>query len=221
MTISSPLVIDYFSDVLCVWAWISQRRVEELHRQFGDNIIIKPRFIDIFGNVEHKMTTNWQNKGGLDAFAKHVHNAASNFEHVGIHPDLWQVNVPTTSANAHLMIKAVDLVAGEQIAQQYALAVRKAFYLSAQDISDMSVLLDLLTQFKLEQSSISEVLNNGTALASLMTDQQLAKKDQVKGSPTFVMDNGRQSLFGNVGYRVLQANVEELLANHECEASWC
>jgi predicted DsbA family dithiol-disulfide isomerase len=25
-----PLVIDYYSDILCVWAWIAQRRIEEL-----------------------------------------------------------------------------------------------------------------------------------------------------------------------------------------------
>ena len=41
-------------------------------------------------------------------------------------------------------------------------------------------------------------------------------------SPTFIMNEGRQKLFGNVGYRGLEANVGELLRSApEDEASWC
>jgi hypothetical protein len=32
---------------------------------------------------------------------------------------------------------------------------------------------------------------------------------------------GRQKLFGNVGYRLLEANVQELLRAPKDEASWC
>ncbi len=36
------------------------------------------------------------------------------------------------------------------------------------------------------------------------------------------MNHGRQKLFGNVGYRLLEANVEELLRGASpSEASWC
>ena len=35
------------------------------------------------------------------------------------------------------------------------------------------------------------------------------------------LDGGRQTLFGNVGYRVISANIEELLHQPSGEASWC
>jgi hypothetical protein len=35
------------------------------------------------------------------------------------------------------------------------------------------------------------------------------------------MNDGRQKLFGNVGYRLLEANVQELLRTPAGEASWC
>jgi protein-disulfide isomerase len=54
-----------------------------------------------------------------------------------------------------------------------------------------------------------------------MLDYQEAKKLSLKGSPSYIIDNGRQTLYGNVGYRVLLANVEELLNNPQEEASWC
>ena len=41
--------IDYFSDVLCVWAYLGQIRVDELKKTFGDNVSIHYRFMPIFG----------------------------------------------------------------------------------------------------------------------------------------------------------------------------
>ena len=31
----SPLSIDYYTDILCVWAWIAQRRIDQLNAQLG------------------------------------------------------------------------------------------------------------------------------------------------------------------------------------------
>lgn len=43
----------------------------------------------------------------------------------------------------------------------------------------------------------------------------------LKAALLLFLNEGRQILFGNVGYRVLQANIEELIKNPEVEASWC
>ncbi len=45
----TPITIHYFTDVLCIWAWISQRRIDELAEEFGDQIKIEHRFVDVFG----------------------------------------------------------------------------------------------------------------------------------------------------------------------------
>ncbi len=41
MTMSKPLSIDYYTDILCVWAWIAQRRIDELNSQLGDIIELR------------------------------------------------------------------------------------------------------------------------------------------------------------------------------------
>jgi predicted DsbA family dithiol-disulfide isomerase len=58
-------------------------------------------------------------------------------------------------------------------------------------------------------------------MAALSSDQRSAQDLGVRGSPTWVLNDGRQMLYGNVGYRILQANIEELLRQPTGEASWC
>ena len=36
-----------------------------------------------------------------------------------------------------------------------------------------------------------------------------------------LINEGRQKLYGNVGYRVIEANIEELLTDNTDRASWC
>ncbi|MCB1319116.1 MAG: hypothetical protein KDK34_02620, partial [Leptospiraceae bacterium] len=64
-------------------------------------------------------------------------------------------------------------------------------------------------------------LENGEAMAALMRDTQLCQDQGITGSPTIVLNEGRQKLFGNVGYRVIEANIREILRNPGNQASWC
>ena len=48
-------VIDYYTDILCVWAWIAQPRLEELQRQWGQQIEVRHRYVDIFGDAHTKI----------------------------------------------------------------------------------------------------------------------------------------------------------------------
>ena len=57
---SQPIIVSHFSDVLCIWAYIAQARVEQLKSTFQDKIDIQYHFITIFGDVERKLATNWK-----------------------------------------------------------------------------------------------------------------------------------------------------------------
>lgn len=217
----SPLVIDYYTDILCVWAWIAQRRVDELNNQLGDSIAIRYHYMDIFGDVQNKMNTQWQNKGKFEGFAKHVISAASDYENAPVNADLWQHSKPTTSATPHQYLKAVELAYGRDKSIEMALKFRQAFFVDALDISNINVLNTLLNQAGLDVGAINNTISDGSALAALMNNYQTAKQLSLKGSPSYIIDNGRQTLFGNVGYRVLLANVEERLKHPSDEASWC
>lgn len=218
---SSPLVVDYYSDILCVWAWIAQRRIDELNKQLGDKIELKYHYLDVFGDAINKIPTQWQQRGGYDGFAAHVVESASIYEDAHINKDIWAKVRPTSSANPHLVLKAIELTYSCKHSINLALKFRQAFFVEAKDISDISVLFTIIEEVGLDSSIVNKALLDGSAIAGLMNNYQEAKKLSLKGSPSYIIDNGRQTLYGNVGYRVLLANIEEQLNKPESEASWC
>ncbi|MCV6605048.1 MAG: DsbA family protein [Porticoccaceae bacterium] len=218
---NKPLIIDYYTDLLCVWAWIAQRRIEELKSAFGEAIELRHRYMDIFGDSGGKIPAQWAERESYQGFCQHVVNAAAPFKDAPVNSSIWSQVRPATSANAHLLLKAVELACGKQQAIATELTLRRAFFVDAVDIGHITTLLELLQQQNLDVEAVRQQLDSGAAMASLMGDYQQARLQGIKGSPSYVLDNGRQVLYGNVGYRVLHANIEELLNKPDGEASWC
>ena len=74
--------ITHFSDVLCVWAYVSQVRVDELQSNFGEAIELDYRYFHVFGDVHKKMDAAWKDRGGLLAYGEHVREVVDKFGHV-------------------------------------------------------------------------------------------------------------------------------------------
>jgi len=218
---AKPVVIDYYSDVLCVWAWIAQRRIDELNDTLAGKVELHYHYINVFGDAVNKIPTQWQEKGGFSGFAKHVIDSAAPYPDAPINAEIWQSVRPNTSANAHLILKATELSYGKEKSIELALLIRKAFFVDNQDVGELKVLFSLVELVGLNVEPVNKALNDGSAMASLMADYQQAKTLSLKGSPSYIIDNGRQVLYGNVGYRVLLANIEEHINQPVEEASWC
>jgi predicted DsbA family dithiol-disulfide isomerase len=216
-----PLIIDYYSDILCVWAWIAQRRIDELHDQWGERIQLNYHCVDVFGDAHGKLQRQWSERGGMEAFAQHVQQSADRYEGAAVNPELWRSVQPATSATAHLLLKATQLTVSHQAMVDLAAAVRRSFFVDAVDISRLEPLMEIARDQALPDDELSGALLSGRAMAALLSDYTTASAQGIMGSPSWVMNEGRQILYGNVGYRILHANVEELLRHPEQEASWC
>ncbi|MBC7437119.1 MAG: hypothetical protein H7332_13760 [Bdellovibrionales bacterium] len=70
------------------------------------------------------------------------------------------------------------------------------------------------------------IARSATDIGILLSDVALPAdfdaKDQqkVEGSFTFVLNEGQQKLNGNVGYRIVEASIHELLADPGDRATW-
>lgn len=216
-----PLVIDYYTDILCVWAWVAQRRIDELNLELGTQIDLRYHYVDVFGDVPSKMGVQWEGAGHYEGYARHVRESAEAFKDVVVNPKIWTEVRPVTSANAHLVLKAVELAYGRKQSVDSDLMLRRAFFVDAMDIGDMQVIFGLLEAQGLDAGLVRQRIMSGEAMAALMGDYQKSKHLNIKGSPSYVIDGGRQVLYGNVGYRVIRANIQELLKHPQEEASWC
>ena len=219
--IAAPILIDYYTDVLCVWAWIAQPRLEELNRQWAGRVTIRHRYLDIFGDSHRKIAKQWGETDGFEKFGAHVVKSAASFENLKVNPDIWTKVRPRSSLQAHLFLKAVALVTDEALVEPVALRIRQAFFSEARDINDYSTLIECAEAENIDEQLLKSALRDGSAIAALSDDQRSANALGMRGSPTWVLNEGRQLLYGNVGYRILDANIEELARHPTLKASWC
>lgn len=227
---TSPLEVVYFSDLLCVWAYAGQVRVDELRAQMGGKIRLLDRFLNVYGDVPNRIQKHAGDATDPAAtYAARMRAVAARFDHTEMSERCFTDVCPQSSNQAHLVLCAVrGMVADGQHGDAEALPklirkIRLAFFEEALDVGQLDVLFELLEAEGVARGSVEKRLADGTAMAALSGD--LLEKDSlsITGSPTYVLDGGRQKLFGNVGYRVVAANVQELLEAdaHRSGASWC
>ncbi|GAX35941.1 DsbA family oxidoreductase [Nodularia sp. NIES-3585] len=223
-----PIRIFYFSDILCVWAYIAQIRLDELKTTFQDKIAIEHHFVPVFGAAREKLENRWRDRGGLQGYSDHVQGVAKKFDHINLHPDIWTKVTPASSTSCHLFLHAIQLVEAkglvepeQQVFEQATKAFREAFFTQLANVSERKVQFEIAEELKLPIAAIQAQIDSGEAYAQLSKDFELVKELMVTVSPTLIFNEGRQRLNGNVGYRVMEANIRELLHNPPGEQSWC
>jgi len=224
-------VVQHFSDVLCVWAYASHVRLEEMAKRFEGRVQISMHFCPVFPDAIGKIETTWQARGGFAAYGDHVQGVGAQFDHLHIHQDVWRTTRPRSSGAAHMFLKAVQLAENAQGAPETLRAsayykatweIRKAFFEQARDISDRQVQTGIATRLGLDTGLIDEKIHSGAAMAALEADYKICELEKISGSPTIRMNAGRQILYGNVGFHLIEANLIELLrAPNKDDASWC
>ncbi len=230
------VTIDYFTDILCIWAYGAQIRLDQLKREFGDQVQITHRFIPLFGATAKRIGEGWADRGGFEGFGEHTLEVAQQWDHVSVSPAIWRSCRPASSVMIHLFLKAIQLLEAQgKIAAEpqtelnwrtpFEAAVwrsRELFFEQAQNICDTTIQQRIATELALPFDEIRALMDNGEAYAALHLDHEAQRELQIPGSPTLVMNSGRQRLYGNLGYRLIKANVEELLRDPRSgEASWC
>jgi predicted DsbA family dithiol-disulfide isomerase len=191
-----PIRIFYFSDILCIWAYIAQIRLDELQSTFQDQISIQYHFVPVFGNAQEKLEQGWRDRG--------------------------------SSTACHLFLHAIQLLEQKGILQpserkfeKAIWAFREAFFTKLADVGDRKVQFEIAEGLGLPVTAIQAQIDSGEAYAQLSKDFERVKEHTVTVSPTLIFNEGRQRLNGNVGYRVIEANIRELLHNPSGEQSWC
>lgn len=225
--------VAYFSDILCIWAYAAQARVDAVEEKFGNTVQLDHRFCSVFGDTARKITSTWRDRGEYAGFNSHLRDVAQRFPHVEIHPEIWLRTRPSTSASAHLFLKAVQRLEQERerkhshkssksVFDSLSWSFRCGFFRDCRDIARWDVQCELAETLGVDVGAVETSIRQGTAFAALAADYEDADKLRIEGSPSFILNNGRQKLYGDVGFRIIEANIQELLrAPGTDQASWC
>ncbi len=166
----------------------------------------------------------------------HLQKVSKNWSHISLSPDLWTGVAPESSNPAHLYLKAIQLLVnkgefdktslekydGRNIFEEAIWLFRDVFFREGKDIARGNVQDEIAERLNLSLHKIHQLIDSGLAHAALHIDDEARHEYKVPGSPTLILNEGRQLLYGNVGYRIIDANVRELLHNPDHgEASWC
>ena len=222
-----PLPVHHFTDVLCIWAYACQIRVDEVLEAEGDAIALDRRFCSVFSEARDRLARRWEGRGGLTGYGAHVQKVAERFDHIEVSDRVWAEVAPRSSLGVHIFLAAVRQLESRGEVNEGAFAeatwrMREAFFTAARDIGLRAVQYEVAESLELPIAAIEGCLADGAAHAELAHDFALAKELDVSVSPTLVLNEGRQRLAGNVGYRVIAANVRELLRSPSGDdASWC
>lgn len=218
-----PIKIVHFSDILCVWAYIGQSNLDQIAAKFSDRVTVDVHFCSVFPDTWTKISTQWKDRDGFEGYARHVQDVTGQFGNVKVHRDAWTKIRPRSSASPHLFIKAIELVEADNVDQSAtttyserlsvmaAHELRSAFFDRAQDVSNWAIQREIAQRIGVDFARLADKIETGEAIAKLATDYDLAHSLRIEGSPTYVLNDGRQKLFGNVSYGVIEANVNELL----------
>ena len=215
--------VAHYSDILCVWAYVGQGRLNRLAREFGDRIDIDIHFCSVFSDTHSKIPAQWQDRGGFQGYGEHVHDVAARFDDLPVHGDVWTKTRPRSSASPHLFVRAVELLEREELGGAppppylerspvlAAQELRLAFFQRAEDVSHWDVQRRVAGLIGVDFDRVIDKIRTGEAIARLAADYDASQALRIEGSPTYVLNEGRQKLFGNVSYGVIVANVNELL----------
>jgi predicted DsbA family dithiol-disulfide isomerase len=216
------LPILWFSDVLCVFAYAANARIEQLRAEFSEQVSITQHFMSVYGDVPRRM-----DRVGKTAaeYGANVLDIASRFEHIEVHEELFQGAYPVSSMPAHLYLRAVSILEDEGLREgtfsSMMWDVRVSFFRDLVDISKREDLDTIAERHGVPVDEVTRLLETGRAHADLDRDARLQRDSEVNVSPCLLLNEGRQRLSGNVGYRVIEANVREVLRSPEGEMSWC
>ena len=213
---SECLSFSYWSDPLCIWAFVAQSKLDRILAEVGDRLTIDYRVVPVFGSVAWRFEQGPWAKEGIEGRVSATRTAAEKAGRSDVSGECWRKAMPSSSWAPSAAIKAVFALAREgsvakDAAPAYQRALRESFFVRDANIALRQVQLEVAEELGLRRGPIEARLDDGSALAAVCEDHAEKERLHIQGSPTYVFDGGRAMLYGNFEFGILRGTIEELL----------
>lgn len=220
------LAFTYWSDPLCVWAFVAQKHLADVLARGGEDLQPVYRIVPVFGSVPQRFRDGAWAEAGPAGRAEVTARVAREHGHPEVTGRVWIDDPPATTWLPSAAVKAAQALeasgaAPEGAAARFLWALRVALFVDDRNTARRRVVLDVAESAALDPDAVAAGLDDGTALAALFEDHQERDRQRVQGSPTYVLDGGRAMLYGNFDASVLHATVDRLLLGLQAHGSAC
>ena len=183
------LTVDVISDVICPWCFIGKRRLEKAISQFSEPVQVHwqayqlnpdlPRAGVSRRDYRIKKFGSWERSRELDARVQSV----GLEEGIDFAFDLIE-RTPNT-LDAHRLIR---LAHQEGVQDTVVEALFIAYFTQGRDISNQTVLLDMVADSGLDRNLCEATLMSQESLYAIRQDAQLARQFQIDSVPSFLLN---------------------------------
>jgi predicted DsbA family dithiol-disulfide isomerase len=185
------LIVDVISDVICPWCYIGKRRLEKAIARRGQRDVrvrwhpfqLNPHLPKEGMNRKEYRTAkfgSWERSLALDAEV----TEAGRGEGIPFAFDRI-MRTPNTLA-AHRLIALADM---EGVQDAVVEALFRAYFAEGRDISQITVLLDVVAGAGLDRGRAEALLSGDDGLAVIRAAEEQARRSGVQGVPFFRINN--------------------------------
>lgn len=214
----------YWSDPLCVWALVAQRKLDRVLGDLGEYLDVDYRIVPVFGSLRWRFAEGPWAKEGIEGRVAATRRIAEQAGRTDVSGECWRRAMPSSSWAPAAAIKAVFALEdgrGEALGPVYQCALRERFFAREENIAMRGVQLEVAEELGVSRDAIERRLDDGSALAAVCEDHSEKERLRLQGSPTYVFEGGRAMLYGNFDYAILRSTVEELVRGMRPDGSAC
>lgn len=194
-TVSDPIRVDVWSDVVCPWCYIGKRRLEQAIRLHESDPSAAPVMVtyhsfqlapDTPTDLDESALEYLIRRKGVDetrarAMQSHVTHVAST---VGLEYHFEKAR----SANTHLAHQLIHFAAEHEAQAEAKERVFKAHFTEGRDIGQIDTLVEIAGEAGLDPEQARDALETGKFEEAVEQDRDLAARIGINGVPFFVFD---------------------------------
>lgn len=195
----------YVYDPMCSWCWGFRETWLKLQAAIGDKLAIEYKVGGLAPDSDEPMRKEMQ-QFLQQTWQRIEQQLGTPFNH-----EFWHTAQPRRST--YPACRAV-LVARQQNKEQEMLyAIQKAYYLNAQNPSNISTLASLAEQIGLDKNAFIHEIESEKINSLLMDEINQARSLPIQGFPSLVLENKGHYAAVPVNYQDWQSTYQQILSH--------
>ncbi len=220
------LRFEYWSDPLCIWAYVAQSKLERVLEKWGPHLSVDYRVVPVFGSLPRRFESGTWSAAGTEGRQQATQKVALANGCENVSGAVWTKDTPASSWACGAAAKAAFLLESRELSPPgsgaaYLRALRRRAFEADENICRRRVQLSVAEEVGVPAAALDDLLDDGLPYALLAEDDEDRKVAGVRGSPTYVFDGGRAMLYGNFPFEILHSTIDELLRGMGAGASAC